>query len=145
MFMSCCFTGLSAESTTKMSFTIIKNLEQLPSYPVLCKLAEQNQVRVDGNERTGSFSGHGMEGDYKFSDDGIHGKFAGHGVIRIAGGAGAQRGDLGEIQIIGRPLDRVGRGISRVVGPGEVDLAAGYGDCGEVAGGGRGCRGRRFE
>jgi hypothetical protein len=64
-----------------MSFTIIKNLEQLPSYPMLCKLAEQNQVRVTGNERTGSFSGHGMEGDYKFGEDGIHGKFAGHGVM----------------------------------------------------------------
>jgi hypothetical protein len=63
-----------------MSFTIIKNLEQLPSYPMLCKLAEQNQVRVTGNERAGSFSGHGMEGDYKFGEDGIHGKFAGHGV-----------------------------------------------------------------
>jgi hypothetical protein len=63
-----------------MSFTIIKNLEQLPSYPMLCKLAEQNSVRVTGDERTGLFSGHGMEGDYKFGDDGIHGKFAGHGV-----------------------------------------------------------------
>jgi hypothetical protein len=63
-----------------MSFTIIKNLEQLPSYLMLCKLAEQHHVRVTGNERTGSFSGHGMEGDYKFGDDGIHGKFAGHRV-----------------------------------------------------------------
>jgi hypothetical protein len=63
-----------------MSFTIIKNLEQLLSYPMLCKLAEQNSVRVTGDERTGSFSGHGMEGDYQFGDDGIHGKFAGHGV-----------------------------------------------------------------
>ena len=47
---------------------------------MLCKLAEQNGVCITGDERTGSFSGHGMEGDYKFSDDGIHGKFAGHGV-----------------------------------------------------------------
>src|ERR1039458_3944064 len=79
-FMSCCSTGHPAESSTKMSFTIIKNLEQLPSYPMLCQLAEQNSVRVTGDERTGSFSGHGMEGDYKFGDDGLHGKFAGHGV-----------------------------------------------------------------
>jgi hypothetical protein len=78
--MSCWFTGHSAKSFTKMSFTIIKNLEQLPSYPMLCKLAGQNSVRVTGDERTGSFSGHGMEGDYKFGDDGIHGKFAGHRV-----------------------------------------------------------------
>jgi len=45
----------------KMSFTIIKNLEQIPSYPMLCKLAEQNHVRVTGNEHTGSFLGHGVE------------------------------------------------------------------------------------
>jgi hypothetical protein len=63
-----------------MSFTIIKNFEQLPSYPMLCKLAEQNSVRVTGDEINGSFSGHGMEGDYKFGDAGIHGKFAGHGI-----------------------------------------------------------------
>jgi hypothetical protein len=63
-----------------MSFTIIKNLEQLPSYPTLCKLAERNSVCVTGDERTGSFSGHGVEGDYQFGEDGIHGKFAGHGV-----------------------------------------------------------------
>ena len=63
-----------------MSFTIIKNLEQLPSYPMLCKLAEQNSVRVTGNERAGLFSGRGVEGDYQFGEDGIHGKFAGHGI-----------------------------------------------------------------
>jgi hypothetical protein len=63
-----------------MSFTIIKNLKQPPSYPMLCKLAEQDQVCVTGDERTGSFSGHGMEGDYQFGEDCIHGKFAGHGV-----------------------------------------------------------------
>lgn len=78
--MSCWSTGHSAQYFTKMSFTIIKILEQLPSYLMLCKLAEQNSVRVTGDERTGSFSGHGMEGDYKFGDDGIHGKFAGHRV-----------------------------------------------------------------
>src|ERR1019366_5973674 len=63
-----------------MSFTIIKNLEQLPSNPTLCKLAERNSVCVTGDERTGSFSGHGVEGDYQFAEDGIHGKFSGHGV-----------------------------------------------------------------
>ena len=63
-----------------MSFTIIKDLEQPPSYPVLCKLAEQNQVCVTGNEHTGSFSGHGMEGDYEVGEEVIHGKFAGHGL-----------------------------------------------------------------
>ena len=63
-----------------MPFTIIKNVEQLPSYSILSKLAEHNHVRVTGNERTGSFSGHGVEGDYEFGDDGIHGKFVGHGV-----------------------------------------------------------------
>jgi hypothetical protein len=63
-----------------MSFTIIKSLEQVPSYATLCKLADQNQVRVTGSERTGAFSGHGVEGNYEFGEDGIHGKFAGHGV-----------------------------------------------------------------
>jgi hypothetical protein len=63
-----------------MSFTIIRNLEQLPSYPMLCKLAEQNYVRVTGNEHTGSFSCRGVEGDYEFGEDDIHGKFTSHGV-----------------------------------------------------------------
>ena len=63
-----------------MSFTIIKNLEQLPSYPMLCKLAEQHHVRVTGNEHTGSFSCRGVEGDYAFGEDGIRGKFVSHGV-----------------------------------------------------------------
>jgi hypothetical protein len=47
---------------------------------MLCKLAEQNHVRVTGNEHTGSFSGRGVEGDYEVGADGIHGSFAGHGV-----------------------------------------------------------------
>lgn len=63
-----------------MSFTITRKLERLPSHSMLCKLAGQNQVSVTGNERTGSFSGHGVEGDYEFAEGGIHGKFAGHGV-----------------------------------------------------------------
>ena len=63
-----------------MSFTIFKNLEQIPSYLVLCNLAGQHQVRVTGNEQTGSFSCRGVEGDYAFRDDGIRGKFAGHGL-----------------------------------------------------------------
>jgi hypothetical protein len=63
-----------------MSFTIIKNFEQPPSYPMLCKLAEQHHVCVIGNERTGLFSCRGLEGEYEVGDDGIHGKFAGHGI-----------------------------------------------------------------
>ena len=47
---------------------------------MLCKLAEQNHVRVTGNERTGSFSSQGVEGNYEFGDDGIYGRFAGRGV-----------------------------------------------------------------
>jgi hypothetical protein len=47
---------------------------------MLCKLAEQNHVRVTGDEHTGSFLVHGVEGEYQFGDEGIHGKFAGHGV-----------------------------------------------------------------
>jgi hypothetical protein len=63
-----------------MSCTISKNLEQLPIYPMLRKLAEQNGVVVTGNEQAGLFSGRGVEGDYQFGEDAIHGKFAGHGI-----------------------------------------------------------------
>ena len=63
-----------------MSFTITRNLERVVSYSMLCKLAEQKRVHVTGNEFTGSFSCRGVEGDYQFGADGIHGKFAGHGV-----------------------------------------------------------------
>ena len=63
-----------------MSFTITKNLEQLPSYAMLCKLAEQNHVNVTGDEHTGSFSSQGVEGNYEFGEDRIHGTFAGRGV-----------------------------------------------------------------
>jgi hypothetical protein len=61
-----------------MSFTITRKLEQPPSYPMLRTLAEQNHAHVTGNERTGSFSCRGVEGDYEFGEAGIHGKFAGH-------------------------------------------------------------------
>ena len=47
---------------------------------MLCKLAEQNQIHVSGNERAGSFSGHSVAGDYEFGENSLHGKFAGHGV-----------------------------------------------------------------
>ena len=47
---------------------------------MLCKLAEQNNVRVNGNQRTGSFSSQGVEGNYEFGESGIHGTFAGRGV-----------------------------------------------------------------
>ena len=63
-----------------MSFTIIKILEPLPSYPRLRKLAEQNEVLVAGNEQSGSFSGNGVEGEYRFSEDCMLGKFIGHKV-----------------------------------------------------------------
>ncbi|HEY5909950.1 MAG TPA: hypothetical protein VJA21_05035 [Verrucomicrobiae bacterium] len=58
-----------------MSFTVIKNLEQPPSYSALCKLAEQHHVRVTGNEQAGSFSCCGVEGDYAWRGDGIRGTF----------------------------------------------------------------------
>ena len=63
-----------------MSFTITRNVEQLPSYPMLCRLAEQNHVHITGDEHAGSFSWEGVEGDYEFGEAGIHGTFAGHGV-----------------------------------------------------------------
>jgi len=63
-----------------MSFTITRNLEQLPSYPMLRKLAGQNHISVTGDERTGSFAGRGVTGDYEFAEDRIHGKFGGHGI-----------------------------------------------------------------
>jgi len=63
-----------------MLFTITKKLDQQPSHPMLCKLAGQHSVCVTGDERAGSFTTRGVEGNYEFSDAGIHGKFAGHGV-----------------------------------------------------------------
>jgi hypothetical protein len=63
-----------------MSFTITRNLEQLPSYPMLCNLAEKYHVRVSGNEHTGSFSCRRVEGDYEFGADGLRGRFTAHGV-----------------------------------------------------------------
>ena len=47
---------------------------------MLRKLADQNHVCITGDERAGTFSGVGVDGDYEFSEAGIHGKFAGHGV-----------------------------------------------------------------
>ena len=47
---------------------------------MLCRLAEQNFVRLNGNERTGTFSSQGVEGNYEFGEDNIRGKFAGRGV-----------------------------------------------------------------
>ena len=47
---------------------------------MLCKLAEQNHVRLTGNERAGSFSYSGVEGDYEFGEDYIRGTFAGLGA-----------------------------------------------------------------
>jgi hypothetical protein len=70
----------STKSSLKMSFTITRSLELLPSYSTLYKLAEENQVRVIGNEHAGLFSGRGVEGDYQFSEGGVQGKFSGHGV-----------------------------------------------------------------
>jgi hypothetical protein len=63
-----------------MSFMITKSLEQLPSYPMLCELAKQNQVLIIGDEHTGSFSCRGVQGDYQFNGGGMQGKFSGHGV-----------------------------------------------------------------
>jgi hypothetical protein len=63
-----------------MACTISRNLDRLPSYPLLRKLAEEKHVHVTGNELTGSFSCRGVEGDYEFGEGGIHGEFAGHGV-----------------------------------------------------------------
>lgn len=63
-----------------MSFTISRNLEQLPSHAMLRNLAEQNRVHLTGNESSGTFSCRGVEGGYESSAGGTHGTFAGHGV-----------------------------------------------------------------
>jgi len=70
----------SPESPAKMSFTITRKLEQLPSYSMLCKLAGQNHICVTGNEHAGSFSSRGVEGNYKFGEDCIRVTFGGRGV-----------------------------------------------------------------
>jgi hypothetical protein len=63
-----------------MAFTITKILEPLPSFPALCKLADQHSVIINGDECSGSFALRGVEGNYKFGSDGIQGTFFGHGV-----------------------------------------------------------------
>ena len=63
-----------------MSFTIIKNLEELPSYAMLCKMAGQNQLSITGDEQTGAFSRPGVEGGFEFREGVLRGKFAAHGV-----------------------------------------------------------------
>ena len=63
-----------------MAFTISRDLDRLPSYSLLSKLAEAKHVHVVGNESTGSFFCRGVEGDYQLGEDGLQGKFAGHGV-----------------------------------------------------------------
>jgi hypothetical protein len=80
LFASCCLIRCLAECSTNMSFAITRNQEQLPSYLRLCKLADQNQVHVTGDERTGSFSFRCRAAAYEFTEDRIHGIFAGHGV-----------------------------------------------------------------
>ena len=66
-----------------MSFTITRKLEQLPSYPMLCKLAGQNHVHLTGDEHAGSFFCHGVEGNYEFGEGGLRGTFAGHGASGV--------------------------------------------------------------
>jgi len=63
-----------------MSFTITRKLEQQLNYPVLRKLGGQHSVSIHGDERSGSFTARGVEGNYTFSDTGITGRFSGHGV-----------------------------------------------------------------
>jgi len=63
-----------------MSFTITRNLARLPSYLMLCKLAEQNDIYVTADECSGSFSSRGVEGDYEYSENSMRGTFASHGV-----------------------------------------------------------------
>ena len=60
----------------KMAFIITRHLAQLPSYAVLCKLAEQNRVNVIGNEQAGTFQGQGGNGDYEFGADYVRGNFS---------------------------------------------------------------------
>jgi hypothetical protein len=47
---------------------------------MLSRLAKQNHVHIQGNERSGSFSSSGVHGDYEFGKNCIRGTFAGHGV-----------------------------------------------------------------
>jgi len=63
-----------------MSLTITKRIEQLPSFPTLRKLADQNSVSINGDECSGSFALRGVAGNYTFGLGGIQGRFTGHGV-----------------------------------------------------------------
>ena len=83
-----------------MSFTISRNLEQLPNHPVLCKLAEQKHVRIDGNEHAGSFLGRHVSGDYEFGEKRIRGRIAAYGV---AGGFSVEIGKA-TVTVIKKPF-----------------------------------------
>src|SRR3954468_639291 len=74
-------------------FTITRKLDRLPSYPTLCKLAEQNNVRLSGVEQAGSFSSSGIEGNYELDEQSVRGTFSGHGV------KGWFRFEIGEAQV----------------------------------------------
>ena len=63
-----------------MAFTIRHPIQLLPTFPLLCRLAEKHNVAVTGGERAGSFSRDGVTGNYEFGEAGMQGNFAAHGV-----------------------------------------------------------------
>jgi hypothetical protein len=63
-----------------MAFTINHPLERLPTFPLLCRLAEKHNVLLTGGDRAGSFARDGVAGNYEFGEAGVWGNFAAHGV-----------------------------------------------------------------
>ncbi len=63
-----------------MPFTITSDLERVPDYAALCRLAGQHHVHITGTESAGSFSSGSVAGQYEFGASGLSGEFNGHGV-----------------------------------------------------------------
>lgn len=101
-----------------MSFTITRSLELPPSHSRLAKLAEKMHVHVSGDERSGSFSGRGVEGNYEFDAGGLRGNFAGHGVA----GTFSFKNDKATVTITDKPFwlpemllqEKIGEGLDKL-------------------------------
>lgn len=52
-----------------------------PQFPILRKLANKYNVRLDGNKEAGSFASGSVKGNYEYgAEEEMHGAFAGYGV-----------------------------------------------------------------
>jgi hypothetical protein len=92
-----------------MAITVTQELGRLPTFPELQALAAQHEVHIIGNEQSGSFHHPNQEqpkvtGNYAFEPDGgIHGKFSGQVLGKLAGSFAFTTGKA-EITITEKPF-----------------------------------------